>query len=302
MKIIGIFACLVLAGVASAEPLAVPFDFSQSAIGLEVTIKGAPAYMILDTGVDPSAFDTARAEALGFKIDRSAGGEASGHGDDKSAMVFPTTIENLAIAGRAFAPVDALVMDMSQLSARYGRPLAGVLGYSFLANKIVLIDYPGHTVGFLDRPSDALPSVRTCRKYWSVPLRGVADDTIPVIADFRIGGATAPVSLDTGSSGGIALYQRALDVPGLRAALTESGEGASVGARGYAKFKKYVLNAPVGLGPFTLPPGQVVTLRKDEGSAATYVANIGNKLYAALTPKILLDYRHHVLTLYGDCR
>ena len=287
---------------AAAWPLNVPFDFSKGAIGLEVTIKGAPAYMLLDTGVDPSVIDAARAEALGFKIDRSAASEATGYGDDTSAEVFPTTVEELTIAGRRFAPVDALAMDMGQLSVRYGRPLDGVLGYSFLKDKIVLIDYPSRTAGILDRPGDALPAVRTCRKHWSVPLRGVQDDSIPVIADFRFGAAAAPVSLDTGSSGGIALYPRALDLPGLRAALTEAGEGASIGARGYSKSKKYVLHAPVGLGPFTLPAGQVVTLRKDEGSADTYIANIGNKLYSALTPKILLDYQHHVVTFYGDCR
>ncbi len=287
---------------AAASPLTVPFDFSKGAIGLEVTIKGAPAYMLLDTGVDPSAIDTARAEALGFKIDRSAGSEATGYGDDKSAEVFPTSIDNLAIAGRRFAPVEALTMDMGQLSARYGRPLDGVLGYSFLFDKIVLIDYPRRTAAILDRPGDALPAVQSCRKHWSIALRGVKDDSIPVISDFRFGAATAPVSLDTGSSGGIALYQRALDVPGLRAALTANGEGASIGARGYSKTKKYVLNEPVGFGPFTLPPGQTVTLRDDEGSADTYIANIGNRLYSALTPKILLDYQHHVVTFYGDCR
>ncbi len=70
---------------ALAAPLSVPFDFSQSAIGLDVTVKGAPLYMILDTGVDPSVIDTARADALGMKVDRGAGGEATGEGDAKQA-------------------------------------------------------------------------------------------------------------------------------------------------------------------------------------------------------------------------
>jgi hypothetical protein len=287
---------------ANASPLTVPFDFSRNAIGLGVTIKGVPAYMLLDTGVDPSVIDIARADALGLKIDRTAGSEATGEGDDTSAEVFPTTVEELTIAARRFAPVDALAMDMGQLSARYGRPLDGVLGYSFLKDKIVLIDYPNRTAGILDRPSDALPAVRTCRKHWSIALRGAKDDSIPVIADFHFGAASAPIALDTGASGGIALYQHALDVPGLHAALTESGEGASIGARGYAKSKRYVLQLPVGFGPFTLPAGQIVTLRRTEGSTDTYVANIGNKLFSALTPKMLLDYRSRQMTFYGDCR
>jgi len=289
-------------GAAFAEPLTIPFDFSRNAIGLDVIVKGAPLYMILDTGVDPSAIDLARAETLGLKIDRGDAGEASGAGDAKQAQVFPATIENLAVGGRSFAPVDALAMDMSTLSASYGRKLDGVLGYSFLTDKIVLIDYAHRTLGILDRPADATPAVRQCRKRWNVALRGFTDDNIPLIPDFRLGTATAPISLDTGSNGGIALYQGALDLPGVRAALTEKGETSFTGARGKGKSKVYVLGVPVGFGPFTLPAGQTVSLYADKGSADTRLANIGNKLFAAMKLKMLLDYRARLMTFYGDCR
>jgi len=287
---------------APAEPLTVPFDFSRNAIGLDVVVKGAPLYMILDTGVDPSAIDLARADALGLKVDRSAAGEASGQGDAKQAQVFPATIENLSVGGRSFATVDALAMDMSTLSASYGRKLDGVLGYSFLTDKVVLIDYAHRTLGILDRPGDATSSVRQCRKRWSVALRSFTDDNIPLIPNFRLGGAMAPISLDTGSNGGIELYQGALDLPGVRAALTEKGEASYTGARGKGKSKVYVLGEPVGFGPFTLPAGQTVNLYADKGSADTRLANVGNKLFAAMKLKMLLDYRARLMTFYSDCR
>jgi hypothetical protein len=303
MKIFGfgtILAAAILSG-ANAASLTVPFDFSKGAIGLDVTLKGVPAYMILDTGVDPSAIDTARAEALGLKVDRGTGGEASGEGDAKEAQVFPATIDNLSIQGRSFAPVDALAMDMSTLSAQYGRPLDGVLGYSFLTDKIVLIDYANRKLEILDRPNDALPAVQSCRKRWSTALRSFEGDSIPVIPDFRFGAASTPITLDTGSNRGIALYQRALDLPGLRAALTENGETSSTGARGNTKSKTYVFHEAVGFGPFTLPAGEVVSLSKVEGSPDTRLANIGNKLFAAMKLKMLLDYRAKLMTFYGDC-
>src|SRR5260221_13433385 len=100
---------------ASAAPLSVPFDFSQMAIGPDVTVGGTPLYMILDTGVDPSVIDIARADALHLKVDRAAGGEASGEGNATEAKVFPATIDTLVIAGRSFAPVDALAADMTAL-------------------------------------------------------------------------------------------------------------------------------------------------------------------------------------------
>ncbi len=295
-------AIALSSSAAAAAPLSVPFDFSHGAIGLDVTVKGAPLYMILDTGVDPSAIDIARADALGLKVDRAAGGEASGEGDAKEAKVFPATIDTLAIAGRSFAPIDALAIDMGTLSASYGRTLDGVLGFSFLTDKIVVIDYGKRTLGILDRAADAIPAIRSCAKRWSVALRSFEGDSIPVIPAFRFGAASAPISLDTGSNGGIAFYKTALDLPGVRGALTEKGETAITGARGGARAKTYVLNATIGFGPFTLPAGEIVTLRNEEGSTDTRVANIGNKIFAAMGLKMLLDYRARQMTFYGDCR
>jgi hypothetical protein len=300
-RAVALLAIAFLARSASAEPLMLPFDFSHTAIGLDVTVKGTPLHMILDTGVDPSVIDLARAEALGLSIDRTGGGEASGEGDAKQALVFPAPIEGLAIAGHAFAPVEALATDMTTLSANYGSALDGVLGYSFLTDKIVLIDYARHRLGILDRPGEAAPSVRHCRAHWTTALRSFEGDSIPIIPAFRFGAALGPISLDTGSNGGIALYQSALALPGLRAALVEAGETSYAGARGEAKAKTYRLTLPVGFGPFTLPAGELVTLRKTEGSAETRVANIGNQLFTAMKLKILLDYRARQMSFYGGC-
>lgn len=295
-------ALTFIAATASAEPLIVPFDFSHSAIGLDVTVKGTPLHMLLDTGVDPSAIDTARADALGLKVDRGTSGEATGEGDAKQAKIFSATIDGLALGGRTVPPIDAVAMNMATLSAQYGRPLGGVLGYSFLSGRIVLIDYAHATLGILDRPADAGSAVLACRKHWSIPLEVFGDDNIPKIPDFRLGKGSGPISLDTGSNGGISLYQAALALPGVRAALVEKGETAFAGARGTGKTKSYVLNAPVGFGPFTLPAGQAVTLRDAKASSDDRVANIGNKLFAAMKLKMLLDYRDRVMTFYGDCR
>lgn len=297
------FAALAIALSANviAAPLVVPFDFSRSAIGLNVTVKGVPLYMILDTGVDPSVIDIHLADKLRLKVDRAGGGEAAGGGNAAHALVFPTRIEKLAFGGRSFASVEALAAGMATLSAHYGRKLDGVLGYSFLTDKIVLIDYPRHTLALLDRPEEAASMVGQCRQQWSAPLRSFKDDSIPVIAEFRFGTATAPISLDTGSNGGIALYQAALDLPGMRGALVEKDEITYSGARGNAKAKAYALNEPVGFGPLVLPSGQAVTLRDDKGSSDTRVANIGNKLFAQMQLKMLLDYRARRMTFYGDC-
>ena len=294
-------ALALAAGPAFTAPLTAPFDFSHGEIGLSVSVGGAPLYMNHDTGVDPSEIDLERAETLGLKIDRGAGGEATGEGDDKQSKVYPTAIAGLAIGGQSFPAFDALAFGMGPLSQQYGRPLDGVIGYSFLKDKIVLIDYPARTVGLLDQPSDAIAAIRACRQRWTIPLESFKDDSIPLIPAFRFGDATAPISLDTGSNGGIALYQDALNLPGLRAALVETGEKAYQGARGTGHAKTYVLKEPVGFGPFSLPAGQSVTLYPGAGSADTRLANIGNQLFARMKLKILFNYRARLMTFYGDC-
>jgi hypothetical protein len=284
----------------SQEPLTIPFDFSRSAIGLDVTVKGKPLYVILDTGVNPSMIDLALAEALGLKTDRKDGGEPSGFGDAKGATVFPSSIDKLVIGGHAFAPFDALASDMTALSAHYGRKLDGILGYSFLADKIVLIDYPRQTLGILNQTTDAVPMIETCRTHWSTRLRTV--ENFPVITNFRFGAATGRITLDTGSNGGIALYQSALDLSGVRVALSENSAITFAGARGDGKANSYTFNVPVGFGPFTLPPGEVVTVRNEKGSNSTRVANGGNALFAAMKLKMLLNHRARIMTFYGECR
>jgi len=300
-----ITALLVLAlcgSSAYAAPLRVPFDFSRTAIGLDVTVKGTPLYMILDTGVDPSVIDEALAGRLALEIDRAAGGEASGEGDAKHAVVYPTAVDGFTIAGRAFAAFDALTTDMSTLSQHYGRRLDGVIGYSFLDGKIVLIDYAKSTLGILDAPADAAQVVSRCARHWSIALQTLTDDNIPIIPDFRFGSAKAPISLDTGSNGGISLFPKALELPGLHRALVEKGKTIYAGARGEASTNTYVLREPVGFGPFTLPPGQLVTLRPTQDTGNTRAANIGNKLFAEMKLKLLLDYKSRAVTFYGACR
>jgi hypothetical protein len=299
-------AAVVLVGALVAGPvvgavLDIPFDFSHRAIGLDVTVHGMPLFVLLDTGVDPSVIATARAESLGLKVDRASGGEASGYGESKSAIVYPTTIDGLAIRGRSFAPIDALTADTTAVSRGYGRDIDGVLGYSFLKDKIVLINYSAQRVWILDRAADAGPVVRPCRTRWSTAIQFLDHDNTPIIPNFRFGSSSGPITLDTGSNGGIGLFDRALESPNVNAALVEQGESEHTGARGTAKSRTYSFQAPVGFGPFSVPAGQRVDRLKAESPDDKRFANIGNRLFAEMKLTILLNYRTKKLTFYGSC-
>jgi hypothetical protein len=299
-------ASVVLVGALASRPvvgavLDIPFDFSRGAIGIDVTVHRIPLYVMLDTGVDPSVIAAARAESLHLRVDRASGGEVSGYGESKSATVFPATIDGLAIRGRSFAPIDALMADTTAMSRGYGRDIDGVLGYSFLKDKIVLINYAAERVWILDRAADADSVVRLCRTHWSTAMQFLGGDNTPIIPDFRFGSASGPITLDTGSNSGISLFDRALESPDVKAALVEHGEIEHTGARGGAKSKAYSFEAPVGFGPFSLPAGQGVYEIKAERPDDKRFANIGNRLFAEMRLTILLNYRVKKLTFYGSC-
>ena len=288
-------------GAVFGQTLRVSFDFSQSEIGVDATLNGQPLSILLDTGVDPSAIDLQRAEALHLKIDRKAGGQVSGFGNTEQPTAFPTTIQGFAISGHKFGSFDALASDLSALSAKYGRPVDAFIGYSFLQDKIILIDYPGRTLHLLDRPSAATSATKSCRTKWSAPMQLLEGQNWPLIPRLRLGDAVISATLDTGSSGSITLYEGALQTPGVRSALVQKGEVKSGGFQGQENFKEYVFDKPVGFARFELPPGTVVTLRNVKGSSSN-LANVGNRLFASLGLKMMLDYRHRTMTFFGDCR
>ncbi len=294
------FFSLLSCLTSQAASLETSFDFSRSVLGIAVSIAGKPLFAILDTGVDPSLINLAKAEELGLKVDRTDSGEASGFGAGPGVTVFPATISGLTIGGHGFAPFDALAADTASFTGRDQRQIDAVLGYSFLSDKIVLIDYVAHKLAILDGAGDARPMVRNCRIHWRIPLKTF--ESYPVIPGFRLGEASGPVTLDTGSSGGIGLFPEALDLAGVRNSLVEQGVSIRKGARGESKVENFVFGKSVGFGPFTLPAGQVVFVHKQQGSAATRIANVGNEVLAAFKLKMLLNYRSRVMTFYGDCR
>jgi hypothetical protein len=302
IKAFGLAAAFTLIGFvtskAAAAPIEVPFDFSRSQIALEIVLRGKTLNAILDTGVDPSVIDIADAKLLGLKVDRSNSGEAGGFGDGHGATVFPATIDGLTIGGRRFPAFDALASDTTQFTGPHQPKIDAVLGYSFLSDKIVLIDYVTHKLAVLGDPGDARALVRYCRAHWRIPLKTF--ESYPVIPSFRFGDATGPVTLDTGSSGGIGLFPSALDLAQVRDSLVDQGPSIRRGARGETKVETFTLNQPVGFGPFVLPAGQQVFVREKQGTPGR-VANVGNSFLAELRIKMLLDYRKRLVTFYGDC-
>jgi hypothetical protein len=299
-RFVALTTTLLFASTAQAATQGVPFDFSHHAIGLNVSVKGKPLYVLLDTGVDPSVIDLGRAKALGLPMQTGQGGEANGEGNGH-VHVFPATIKALAINGQAWGNVDALAMDMAGLSKQYGKTLDGVLGYSFLVGKTVVIDYPASTVTFYKGSHPVAAAMKQCKLHYATPLVFAgADDRIPVLPDFRFGEVKAKISLDTGSNRGVSLFPAALDLQGVSDALVHTGKVQGAGARGDFTSDKGQLNLTMGVGDFTLPAGREVNQLPDQ-SKPGIAANLGNPTFADMQVKLVIDYPAKKLAMYGDC-
>ena len=206
-------------------------------------------------------------------------------------------IPSLDIGGRTYGPIEVLVNDMSKIRARYGAPLDGILGYSFLKDHAALIDYPANRIAFFEGAAGEEP--RGCRKVHRFPLHfRSADDKSILVPGLAIGGVDVPAFLDTGSSNGLRIDVDSPTVAAIRSMLPEGELGTSVGARGQAEVRRGTLRVPVTLGPFRLDSADVSMVRE---SGRDLPVNIGNRFLRGIGAKLLVDIAAQRIAIYGDC-
>src|SRR5262245_46371607 len=142
---------LMAAGLGRAQaakpPVEIPFEFEHNQIIVQVKIAGkGPFNMLLDTDTDPSAIDAATARELGLAVG-SKGATASGGGTEANTA-YPARLPNVELGNVTARDVSAATIDLTKLGGRIGKPVHGVLGYSFLKDRIVQIDYPNQKLRF----------------------------------------------------------------------------------------------------------------------------------------------------------
>jgi hypothetical protein len=212
---------------------------------------------------------------------------AEGVGSERPS-VYSAAIKSLRIEGWHFGDLPAAAFSMEGLSDAFGRPLHGVLGYSFLQGKAVQIDYPAQMVRIVLDGRSARAAFAIPADAYSVPLEFVDEGLlIPRIPELRVNGRAVPVSLDTGSSLTLELFAGLAAELGLEQALSDAGSASVRGARGVAEIKVIQLDS-VSLGPVTVAPleGRV---SERAGGASTRLGNLGNGFLQNFV--LTLDYR-----------
>lgn len=136
----------VLAERPTAGP--VPFRLAHPAkplIILETTVEGqGPFRFVLDTGASLTIISPELAQTLDITLEQPQVGLGAGGGVE----VRIGTVRSVSIGETRQENVKVGVMDLRGIAAAVGSEIDGIIGYNFLSNYRVMIDYPRLAVSF----------------------------------------------------------------------------------------------------------------------------------------------------------
>jgi len=189
-------------------PAEVPFEFIHNQVLVQVKIGGkGPFNMLVDTDTDPSVIDTATARDLGLQVG-STSSQATGGGTEAHS-VYLTKLPTVELGSVVVKDVSAGAIDLTNLSKRVGKPVHGILGYSFLKDRILQIDYPNSKLRFhSDLPYPGIRFAPNTVNLIAFPLR--REDGVVIIDSVFINGEKMKATLDTGSSESFSLTPEAV--------------------------------------------------------------------------------------------
>jgi hypothetical protein len=183
-----------------------PFELHNAHIYVRVQVaESVSGWFILDTG-GSTTLDSAIAASLG----RTSVGKKTGYGGGEAGVTVryvdgvPLALVDAAARSVATLPAQRVaVLDLSPVARGEGRPVAGILGGSFLARYAVVIDYDRRWVEVHRRGDFRGPA-----GWIAVPLR-VQGDVISARAAVTLRAGAAPIAgwyhIDSGGAHAVIL-------------------------------------------------------------------------------------------------
>jgi hypothetical protein len=263
------------------------FIYDSRLIFLHVTVEHfRDRLFLLDTGASASAIDLKTAEELKLKFVGNSDVEGSG-GTIRAKTV---RIKNLSVGGSRVSALKIPSYDLSGSFAPQGMRLDGILGYDFLRNFAVEIDFPNRVIRFLKKPPESPIAER------SGVLSFKLDNGIPRFPALLSDAVRTELRLDTGASlfetqdVYINITERTWDKlvetnPALKPEKFFTGSGVG----GAVKLPVARVNG-FSIGPFTFPSAFVI-VQPEQGYFARpdAVGFVSNNLLDKMSP-VVIDY------------
>ena len=193
-------------------------------------------------------------------------------------LIYPTRLPSVELGSFVTRDVAAATVDLSKISERMGRPIHGVLGFSFLKDRIIQIDYPNAKLRFFaESPYPRIQFSANTVNTIAFPFK--REDGEVLIDSVYVNNEKMRAALDTGSSGSFNLTPQAVALLKLEEQ-AEAGESTkSVGYNGEYESKQGILKS-VRLGRITVESVRAeFWLPKTGHDDKKFQVNIGNAFF-----------------------
>ena len=268
--------------------LAIPLENDNNILFMRVSVNGSrPLRFIFDTGASVSVINSELITELKLKVEGQASGTATGG----AIQVGLVNGVSLKVAGAEVANQIVATMSLDKMPCV---EFDGVIGYDFINQFIVEIDYPKSLINLYNPRTYVYSGQGKI-----VPLL-IAGRRIPLaVANIFLEGGRSVVGqleIDTGGDSAFVIDSPFVKKHGLMRSLSTSLKGTGVGAGG--EQKRVVGRVKrVQLGPFTLDK-PVVNLEEDtedsrDGKEGDGI--VGGEVLRRF--KVILDYAHQRMIL-----
>jgi Aspartyl protease len=268
--------------------LKIPLEIDNNLILLRVSVNGSkPLKFIFDTGASHSVIDSKRALELGLKTQGELTGTATGgpvrgsYTTGVSLSVLGAEVSNQFIGSFPFPVVPGFEFD-------------GVIGYDFINQFVIEIDYPNKLMNLYDPRAYAYGG-----KEEAIPLLFDGGRTPSVLTKIVLDGRApfeAKLEVDTGADGTFVLDGPFVKKQGLQAYMPNAVKDRGRGAGGEQPRLLGQVKA-VHFGRFIMkdPPLAFVLDTKGPRAPEEQDGLMGGEIFRRFT--VILDYRHQRMIL-----
>ena len=267
---------------------AIPLEIDNNILFLRVSVNGSrPLRFIFDTGASVSVVNSELLKELKLKVEGQASGTATG-GNIQVGLVNGVS---LSVAG---AEVRNQILATLALDKTPCVEFDGVIGYDFINQFIVEIDYPNSLINLYNPRTYVYPGPGKV-----VPLLIAGRRTPLAVTNILLEGGRSVVSqleVDTGGDSAFVIKSPFVKKHGLTRSLSTSIKGSGVGAGG--EQNRLVGRVErVQLGPFTLdkPVVNLEEEKEESGDGEDGDGIVGGEVLRRF--KVILDYSHQRMML-----
>src|SRR5215510_8139668 len=267
-----------------------PLELANDLIVLKVRVNNSrPLHFVFDTGASISVIDPQTAKALRLRAKGRLDLDATG-GSVQSGLIGPVS---LSLAGVTVFNQTLATIDLDAFAPLFGFKIDGIIGYDFINNFVVEIDYPASVLNLYETGSYKYSGAGE-----SIPIE-LVEKTPFVRGRIVLNGRElieGKFEVDTGGTGILNLNTPFVNKHKMLETLTTHAQSklGGVGGSGEA-VKAHVLS--VELGSLAVKNPLVVFAQGTEGSEGSveYDGELGSGFFSPF--KTILDYSRSQIIL-----